>query len=42
MHQSPAGPAVQSLEQAHYARFHIFVQNLGEDIGVMQITVADG
>lgn len=39
MEQCPAGPAMQRLEQAHYAPFHIFVQNLGEDIGVLLITV---
>lgn len=41
MDQCPLGDAIQCLEQAHSALFHIFVQNLSEDIGVLLISVID-
>lgn len=41
MDQCSLWEAIQRLEQAHSVFFHIFVQNLGEDLGVMLITVID-
>lgn len=39
--QCPLGDAIQTLEQAHYALSHIFVQSLGKDIGVTLIMATD-
>lgn len=39
--QRPLGDAIQTLEQAHYALSHIFVQSLGKDIGVTLIMATD-
>ena len=38
----PTGRCPQDPEQTHCVLFHIFVQNLREDIGVLLITVIVG